>query len=73
MVMQQEVIVSRSICLILTADIYELWLFLFSSRVWDRRRTMLVAKRQVIHEGPWAGTERHSHPTRSSQDELDFF
>lgn len=34
---------------------------------------MLVAKHQVIPEGPWTGRERCSHPTRSSQDELDFF
>lgn len=34
---------------------------------------MSVAKRQVIPEGPWTGRERCSHPTRSSQDELDFF
>lgn len=34
---------------------------------------MLVAKHQVIPEGPWTGKERCSHPTRSSQDELDFF
>lgn len=34
---------------------------------------MLVAKHQVTPEGPWTGRERCSHPTRSSQDELDFF
>lgn len=34
---------------------------------------MSVAKRLVIPEGPWMGRERCSHPTRSSQDELDFF
>lgn len=58
-------------CLVYSLTLLSFLFFFF--RVWDRRRTMLVAKHQVIPEGPWTGRERCSQPTRSSQDELDFF